>query len=72
MDLSLIITHLDNFVDTWEGWGKVFAGLETVGGFDGLSASFSALSSATEGGFEALSSTADNFALSADEAESAA
>lgn len=24
MDLSLIQTHIDNFVDTWEGWGKVF------------------------------------------------
>ena len=23
MDLSTIITHLDNFVTTWEGWGKV-------------------------------------------------
>ena len=27
MDLSLIQTHLDNFVDTWEGWTKVFTGL---------------------------------------------
>ncbi|WJY90519.1 hypothetical protein [Corynebacterium confusum] len=23
MDISTIITHLDNFVDTWEGWSKV-------------------------------------------------
>lgn len=27
MDLSLIQTHLDNFVHTWEGWGKVVGGL---------------------------------------------
>lgn len=27
MDLSLVQTHLDNFVDTWEGWGKVVSGL---------------------------------------------
>lgn len=26
MDLSLVQTHLDNFVDTWQGWGKVFDG----------------------------------------------
>ncbi|MBU5654780.1 hypothetical protein [Corynebacterium aurimucosum] len=30
MDLSLIQTHLDNFVDTWEGWGKVAANLPLV------------------------------------------
>ena len=23
MDLSNVITHLDNFVDTREGWGKI-------------------------------------------------
>ncbi|WP_049360280.1 hypothetical protein [Corynebacterium aurimucosum] len=23
MDLSNVITHLDNFVATWEGWGKI-------------------------------------------------
>ncbi|ART20518.1 hypothetical protein CBE89_02645 [Corynebacterium striatum] len=27
MDLSLIQTHLDNFVDTWKGWNNVFTGL---------------------------------------------
>jgi len=27
MDLSTIKMHIDNFVDTWEGWGKVFTGL---------------------------------------------
>lgn len=27
MDLSTIIDHLDNFVTTWEGWGKVFDAL---------------------------------------------
>lgn len=27
MDLSNVITHLNNFVDTWEGWEKVLGGL---------------------------------------------
>lgn len=27
MDLSLIQTHLDNFVDTWDGWHKIVDGL---------------------------------------------
>ncbi|HAT1370148.1 hypothetical protein [Corynebacterium striatum] len=27
MDLSLVQTHLDNFVDTWKGWNSVFTGL---------------------------------------------
>lgn len=27
MDLSLVQTHLDNFVDTWKGWNRVFTGL---------------------------------------------
>lgn len=27
MDFSDIQTHLDNFVDTWTGWGKVVTGL---------------------------------------------
>lgn len=30
MDLSLVQTHLDNFVNTWEGWGKIAANLPTV------------------------------------------
>ncbi len=30
MDLSNVITHLDNFVATWEGWGKI---LGNVGSF---------------------------------------
>ncbi|TVS26503.1 hypothetical protein [Corynebacterium sanguinis] len=28
MDLDMIITHLDNFVDTWKGWNKVMGGVE--------------------------------------------
>ena len=28
MDLSTIQMHLDNFVDTWKGWGLVFQGLD--------------------------------------------
>lgn len=27
MDLGTIKMHLDNFVDTWQGWGKIFSGL---------------------------------------------
>lgn len=27
MDLTLVQTHLDNFVDTWKGWNSVFTGL---------------------------------------------
>lgn len=27
MDLDMIITHLDNFVDTWNGWNKVMGGV---------------------------------------------
>lgn len=27
MDKDTIIFHLDNFVDTWEGWGKVIKGV---------------------------------------------
>lgn len=45
MNLDLIITHLDNFVDTWEGWGDVVNGLQKVLGYDfgnliGLSSKF--------------------------------
>lgn len=27
IDLDTVIMHLDNFVNTWEGWGKVIKGL---------------------------------------------
>lgn len=30
IDLNTVIMHLDNFVDTWEGWGKVLKGLNGV------------------------------------------
>lgn len=30
MDLSLVHTHLENFVDTWEGWSKIAGNLGTV------------------------------------------
>lgn len=32
MDLSTIQMHLNNFVDTWEGWGKIFDGLANING----------------------------------------
>ncbi|MCT1424985.1 hypothetical protein [Corynebacterium sanguinis] len=34
MDLDMIITHLDNFVDTWKGWGKVLGGLNDLVNFE--------------------------------------
>ncbi len=36
MDLSLVQTHLDNFVDTWKGWGKIFEGLDAWFGNGGI------------------------------------
>ena len=27
IDLNTVILHLDNFVDTWQGWGKIIKGL---------------------------------------------
>ncbi|MDN8594201.1 MULTISPECIES: hypothetical protein [unclassified Corynebacterium] len=30
MDLNTVIFHLDNFVDTWEGWGKVAEGVASL------------------------------------------
>lgn len=51
MDLNTIITHLENFVDTWKGWGKVFGGLDTIFGeykfsdILGLSSNFDGASS---------------------------
>lgn len=37
MDISTIQMHLDNFVNTWEGWNKVINGLNSLvnswGGF---------------------------------------
>ena len=53
MDLSLIQTHLDNFVTTWEGWNKVVTGLKGIFGlgkenFAGLSSAFEVFSSKPE------------------------
>lgn len=33
MDLSLIKTHIDNFVDTWTGWNDVVTGIARFVGF---------------------------------------
>lgn len=33
MDLSNVITHLDNFVDTWNGWKTIVDGLTAWTGF---------------------------------------
>ena len=40
MDLSLIQTHLDNFVDTWEGWGKVLGGLDLLTNNGGIKGTY--------------------------------
>lgn len=32
MDLSTIQMHLDNFVNTWEGWHKIFTALADING----------------------------------------
>ena len=32
MDLSTIQMHLDNFVNTWEGWNNVVKGLDSLVG----------------------------------------
>ncbi|MGV0447060.1 hypothetical protein [Corynebacterium sanguinis] len=51
MDISTIITHLNNFVKTWEGWGNVFKGLDGIfgekklGDILGLSSGFDEASS---------------------------
>lgn len=30
MDLNTVIMHLDNFVTTWEGWGKIAEGVASL------------------------------------------
>ena len=37
MDLATIKMHIDNFVDTWQGWGKVITGLAA---WEGSSAAY--------------------------------
>ncbi|APT87660.1 hypothetical protein ACTXN7_02630 [Corynebacterium flavescens] len=59
MDLSTIIDHLDNFVTTWEGWGKVFEGLNAFDGFKNLFEVTSYVGEGTLQDFSSLSSEAD-------------
>lgn len=51
MDLSLIQTHLDNFVTTWEGWNKVVTGIKEWGG---LSSAWESTKGAFETAADAL------------------
>lgn len=37
MDFASIVTHLGNFIDTWEGWGKVSEGWGKLGSLAALS-----------------------------------
>lgn len=56
MDLSTIQMHLDNFVTTWEGWGKIVQGIQD---WKGVAEGFEALKGAFEtfgDGLEELSS----------------
>ena len=56
MDLSTIQMHLDNFVTTWEGWGKIVQGIQD---WTGVAEGFEALKEAFEtfgNGLEELSS----------------
>ncbi|WP_291314012.1 hypothetical protein [Corynebacterium sp. UBA2622] len=56
MDLSTIKMHLDNFVDTWQGWGKIFDGLTSsaygenrlTGAIKAITSIFSASSTPTK------------------------
>ncbi len=68
MDLSLIITHLDNFVDTWTGWGKIFSNVGAT--LQNLTLGFDFLSSKPEGAdfFPATSSYIDAAKPAADAA----
>ncbi|MDN6099097.1 hypothetical protein [Corynebacterium flavescens] len=59
MDLSTIIDHLDNFVTTWEGWGKVFEGLNAFDGFKNLFEVTSSVGEEALRAFPSLSSEAD-------------
>ncbi|MGV0432710.1 hypothetical protein [Corynebacterium sp. 20_84] len=36
MDVKEIITHLENFANTWKGWGDFLGGLVKFFGTDGI------------------------------------
>lgn len=59
MDLNTIITHLDNFVDTWKGWGNVLGGLQKI-----LTLNFSDLIGLSSGFDEASSNIIETSANS--------
>ncbi|AKE40728.1 Uncharacterised protein [Corynebacterium kutscheri] len=40
MDISNIITHLNNFVDTWESWAKIILNLPKAISYLGEVSSF--------------------------------
>lgn len=56
MDLSLIVTHLENFVDTWDGWKSIVDGLKATEGLTGIDDAFASLSSNLDVAFDELSS----------------
>lgn len=64
MDLNTIITHLENFVDTWKGWGKVFGGLDTIIGKYKFSDILGLSSNFDEASSEIITTSSDSVELS--------
>ncbi|EET76360.1 hypothetical protein ACLI1L_002241 [Corynebacterium sp. LaCa117] len=56
MDLSTIQMHLDNFVNTWEGWHKVVEGLSNWVGIANAFDSFKTSLEVADAALPALSS----------------
>lgn len=57
MDISTIQMHLDNFVNTWNGWDKVVDGLKEFQGIKGTASDFYNTIVRSFDQFSALSST---------------
>ncbi|EEI17987.1 hypothetical protein [Corynebacterium lipophiloflavum] len=64
MDLNTIITHLENFVDTWEGWGKVFGGLDDIIGVYEFSDILGLSSNFDDASSEIITTSSDSVELS--------
>ena len=63
MDLDMIITHLDNFVDTWKGWGNVLGGLDKLVNFE-LGSILKLSSDFDKAGAEIISTSSNGVELS--------
>lgn len=51
MDISTIQMHLDNFVNTWQGWAKIVDGLSNAAGVSQTWEFFKSALSSTVGTF---------------------